>query len=177
MRFLIRHAVSHCQCSKICPNLPKTAQRQLVQETLKFHQKLRFWFFSKKKLPCVEGAPKHEHDVWIFNLRIFHMPFSMSKNGLCIWISANPFVQNDVFFKVPYILWKWDFVDMYQTHLGTRIWTPSIHAYFKKWFFWPPKFYCILWAQGKKRFFSTLNLMILQMVWNECVRFGEHVNI
>jgi hypothetical protein len=31
-----------------CPKLPKTAYRQLVQETLKFHQKLRFWFFSIK---------------------------------------------------------------------------------------------------------------------------------
>jgi hypothetical protein len=29
----------------------------------------------------------------------------------------------------------------------------------------------------KKTFFSTLNLMILQTVWNECVRFGGHVNI
>jgi hypothetical protein len=29
----------------------------------------------------------------------------------------------------------------------------------------------------KKTFFSTLNLMILQMVWNECVRFGGHIYI
>jgi hypothetical protein len=29
----------------------------------------------------------------------------------------------------------------------------------------------------KKTFFSTLNLMILQTVWNECVRFGGHINI
>jgi hypothetical protein len=29
----------------------------------------------------------------------------------------------------------------------------------------------------KNYFFSTLNLMILQIVWNECVRFGRHVNI
>jgi hypothetical protein len=30
----------------------------------------------------------------------------------------------------------------------------------------------------KKTFFSsTLNLMILQMVWNEYVRFGGHMNI
>jgi hypothetical protein len=29
-------------------NIAKSGQRQLVQETLKFHQKLRFWFFSKK---------------------------------------------------------------------------------------------------------------------------------
>jgi hypothetical protein len=29
----------------------------------------------------------------------------------------------------------------------------------------------------KNFFFSTLNLMILQTVWNECVRFGGHINI
>jgi hypothetical protein len=33
------------------------------------------------------------------------------------------------------------------------------------------------WAQGKKTFMSTLNVMILQMVRNECVRFGGHVDI
>jgi hypothetical protein len=26
-------------------------------------------------------------------------------------------------------------------------------------------------------FFPTLNLMILQTVWNECIRFGGHINI
>jgi hypothetical protein len=30
---------------------------------------------------------------------------------------------------------------------------------------------------GKKTSFSTLNVMILQMVRNECVRFGRHVDI
>jgi hypothetical protein len=29
----------------------------------------------------------------------------------------------------------------------------------------------------KKLFFPNLNLMILQMVWNECVSFGGHVDI
>jgi hypothetical protein len=32
-------------------------------------------------------------------------------------------------------------------------------------------------AQGKKNFLSTLNVMILQTVRNECVRFGGHVDI
>jgi hypothetical protein len=32
-------------------------------------------------------------------------------------------------------------------------------------------------STGKNTFLSTLNLMILQMVWNECVKFGEHINI
>jgi hypothetical protein len=43
--------------------------------------------------------------------------------------------------------------------------------------FWPSKPCCPLWAQGKKAFLSTLNVMILQMVRNECVRFGGHVDI
>jgi hypothetical protein len=50
MRFLrfqpkLGHAVSHCQCSKICPKLPKTAkicQNLPKDETLKFRQKSRF---------------------------------------------------------------------------------------------------------------------------------------
>jgi hypothetical protein len=65
---------------------------------------------------------------------------------------------------------------MYLTHLETRIWRGSFHIYFKKWFFWPSKLCCPLKAQ-EKTFFSTLNVMTLQMVRNECVRFGRHVDI
>jgi hypothetical protein len=36
---------------------------------------------------------------------------------------------------------------------------------------------CLLRVQGKKTFLSTLNVMILQTVRNECVRFGGHVDI
>jgi hypothetical protein len=32
-------------------------------------------------------------------------------------------------------------------------------------------------TQGKNYIFPTLNLMILQLIRNECVRFGEHVDI
>jgi hypothetical protein len=32
-------------------------------------------------------------------------------------------------------------------------------------------------STGEKLFFPTLNLMILQTIWNECVRFGGHINI
>ena len=158
--------------------LPKTVQKQLIQETLKFHQNLRFWFFYiLKQLPCVEGAPKHVHSNKIFNTRIFYMPFSMSKNGLCMWISAYCVVQNDVFLKVPYVLWIWDFVDTYLTYLGTRIWSPLIHTYSKKWFFWPPKLWCTPWAQGKKLFLSNLKFYDLANGMNECLRFGGRVNI
>jgi hypothetical protein len=66
---------------------------------------------------------------------------------------------------------------MYLTHLETRIWKGSFHIYFKKWFFWLSKLYYSLRAQGKKNFFSNLNVMILQTVRNECIRFGGHVDI
>jgi hypothetical protein len=81
------------------------------------------------------------------------------------------------FLNVPHLLWVWDFEDMYLTHLGTRIWRGSFHIYFKKWFFRPSKLCCPLLAQGKKTFFSTLNVMILQTVRNESVRFVGHVDI
>ena len=147
LRFLLkfRHALSHCQCSKICPKLPKSIQRQLIQETLKF-QKLRFWYFSKKKLTCVEGDPKHVQTVWIFIPSISPKPILLSKKGLCIWISTYPFVQNDVFLKVSHVLCVWDFVDMYLTNIKIRIWSPLIHIYSQKWCFWPPKHCCSPWA-------------------------------
>jgi hypothetical protein len=39
------------------------------------------------------------------------------------------------------------------------------------------KLYCPFKAHGKKTFFPTLNVRILQTVRNECVRFGGHVDI
>jgi hypothetical protein len=88
------------------------------------------------------------------------MLFLLSKNGLCMWISAYPFVQNDIFSKVPYVSWIWDFVDMYPTHLRTRIWSSSIHNYSKNKFFWPLKLCYTPWAQGKSFFknFEPYNL-------------------
>jgi hypothetical protein len=78
------------------------------------------------------------------------MPFSVSKNGLCMRISAYPFVQNDFFFKVPYVSWI---------------------------FFGPQNSILSFEHKEKNFFFPTLNLMILQTVWNECVRFGGFINI
>jgi hypothetical protein len=81
--------------AQICPKLPKTAQRQLVQETLKFHQKLRFWYFykkiKKKKLPCVEGAPKHGHTIWIFIPSIFSYAYFLSKKTFYYQKNQRPF--------------------------------------------------------------------------------------
>jgi hypothetical protein len=65
---------------------------------------------------------------------------------------------------------------MYLTHLESRIWISSFHIYFKKWFFGLQNSIVPLKCRGKK-LLSTLNVMILQMVKNECVKFGGHVNI
>jgi hypothetical protein len=103
--------------------------------------------------------------------------YCQTKNGLCMWILAYPLAENDFFLNVPHLLWIWDFGDMYLTYLETRIWRGLFHIYFKKWFFWPSKLCCPLKAQRKKTFLSTLNIMILQTVRNECVRFGGHVDM
>jgi hypothetical protein len=66
---------------------------------------------------------------------------------------------------------------MYLTHLGIRIPRGSFHTYLKKWFFWTLKDCCPPWIGVKKTFSSTLNVMISQMVRNESVRFGRHIDI
>jgi hypothetical protein len=42
--------INAAKSAQICPKLPKTAQRQLVQETLKFHQKFEILVFFQKKM-------------------------------------------------------------------------------------------------------------------------------
>jgi hypothetical protein len=129
-----------------CPKLPKFAK---ICPKTKLWNTTKNWdssFFQNQKFLHVEEALEHVLTVWIINPIIFHMLFLLSKNGLSMWISAYPFVQNDIFFKVPYVSWIWDFVDVYLTHLGTRLWSLSIHTYSKKWFFWPPKLCCTPWA-------------------------------
>jgi hypothetical protein len=65
---------------------------------------------------------------------------------------------------------------MYLTHLGIRIQRGSFHICLKEWFFGPQKTIVPL-GQGQKTFSSFLNVMILQMVRNESVRFGRHIDI
>jgi hypothetical protein len=117
-------------------NEAKSAQRW----NFNIPPKIKILVFLKNKIKLrVEEALEHVSTIPIFNPRIFHMLFLLSKNSLYMWILAYPFVQNDVFFNVPYVSWIWDFVIMYLTHLRTRIWSPSIHTYSIKGFFWPPK--------------------------------------
>jgi hypothetical protein len=43
--------------------------------------------------------------------------------------------------------------------------------------FMDPKKLLSLFHRGEKNFFSTLNVMISQMLRNESVRFGRHIDI
>jgi hypothetical protein len=78
---LLWHALSHCQCSKFCPKLPKFAQRQNFEISPKIEILL---FFKNKKLVRVEEALEHVSTIRIFSPRIFHMLFLFLKNGLCM---------------------------------------------------------------------------------------------
>ena len=96
---------------------------------------------------------------------------------------------NFFFLNVPHLLWVWDFVDIYLIHLGTRKNHGCMHhqvqsrhgctiyAYLKKLFFELENIVVFLLALRKKSILSTLNFMILQMVRNEWVKFGRHVDI
>jgi hypothetical protein len=113
----------------------------------------------------------------LFGFSIQEFFICLSKNGLCMWILAYPLVEIDDFLKVPHLVWAWEFVDMYLTHLGIRIQRGSFHIYLRKCFYWTPKDSCLPLVGATKTFSSTLNFMILQMVRNESVRFGRHIDI
>jgi hypothetical protein len=72
---MLSATVNAAKSAQNCPNLPKSAK----DETLKFRQKSRFWYFSK--FQRVEGALEHVSTVRIFNPRIFHMLFLLSKSN------------------------------------------------------------------------------------------------
>jgi hypothetical protein len=167
------HALSHCECRKICPNLPKSTQRW----TLKFHQKSRFQCFSKIKISMCRGGRRACFHRLDFQSKNFSYAIFIVKKRPCMWISAYPYVENNFFGNLPHLWWIWDFAHMYLTQLQTRMWGLASHTDAKKWFFWPPKHCCPSRAQWKKTFSSTLNVMISQMVRNECVRFGRQVDI
>jgi hypothetical protein len=123
--------------AQICPKLPKSAQRQLVHETLKFHQNLRFWFFPKKRTSmcrkkgyqsmCIPfGFSFQEFLLCLFYCLKTAAVCEFQHTPLCKMILLSRFHMSCVYE---------DFVDMCLTNIGTRIWSPLIHIYSKKWFF------------------------------------------
>jgi hypothetical protein len=118
--------------------------------------KIEILVFLKKTILCIAKALEYDFTIWIFNTIIFYVFFIVkSKNGLCIWISTYPIVENDFFLNVPHFFWVWDFGDMYLTHLETRIWRGTFHIYFRKWFFWPSKLCCPFRTQGNLIFWVS----------------------
>jgi hypothetical protein len=72
-----------CQCSKFCPKLLETAQnlpKSAKSQNFEIPSKIKILVFFKTKILCIE----HVSTVWIFNPRIFHMLFLLSKNSLCM---------------------------------------------------------------------------------------------
>jgi hypothetical protein len=61
--------------------LPKSAQRQNFEIPPKIEILV---FFKNKNFNCIEEALEHVSTVRIFNPRIFHMLFLLSKTGLCM---------------------------------------------------------------------------------------------
>jgi hypothetical protein len=154
--------------------------QNLHNKYVEFRKTTRNWGLGicfQEKILCVGDRKVHVLTIWIMNILFPSMPFLLSKNGLCIWISAYPFMEIDFLGNPPLLWWIWNFAHMYITHIWTRIWALTTHIYIRKWFFWLPKHCCPSRAQWKKTFCFTLNVMISQTVRNECLRFGGHVGI
>ena len=67
-------------CSFILKNCPKSIQLQKLQ---KFTKNRDFTFFQLLFVVQVNKVLRHDLTVWIFNPIILHMPFLLSKIGLC----------------------------------------------------------------------------------------------
>jgi hypothetical protein len=63
-----------------CQNLPKSTQRQ----NFEIPPKIEILVFFQKNILHIEEVLEHVFTIWIFNPRIFHMLFLLSKNGLCL---------------------------------------------------------------------------------------------
>jgi hypothetical protein len=125
---------------------------------------------------CRRGTRVYFHRLDFQSKNFSYAIFIVKKWPLYVKFSIR-LVEIDDILKVPHLVWACDFVDMYLTHLGIRIQRGSFQIYLKKWFFWTPKYCCPPFARAKITFSSTLKVMISQMVRNENVRFGRHIDI
>ena len=82
MLLTIVNATKFAQNYLKLPKLSKFAQRQLVQETLELHQKLRFWFFilKKKTSMCTRGTK-----AWVHHLDFQSKNFPYSFFNVIKW--------------------------------------------------------------------------------------------
>jgi hypothetical protein len=139
-------AESTQNCPKL-PNFVKICPKTTSLRNFEIPPKIEILAFSKKIKIYVEDAPKHVLTIWIFNTTIFCKPFLLSKNHLCMWISAYPLVENNCFSQCSTPLVGMRFC----RHItnSPRIWRGTFHIYIKKWFFWPSNLCCPLRSQRK----------------------------
>jgi hypothetical protein len=99
-----------------CPNFSKSAQRW----NFEIPPKIEILVFFKKKKFMYRGGTRACFYHSDFQSKIFRMLFLLSKNGLCMWISAYPFAKNNFFGNPPQLWWIWDFAHMYLTQTRIR---------------------------------------------------------
>jgi hypothetical protein len=132
--------------------------------------------FQKKNSTCRRSTRIYVHRLDFQYNNLLYVFFIVKKRPLYVNFSIPP-------------CRKWFFSQCSTPLVAMRFWghVPNslrnknmerhIPYLMQKWFFWPSKLWCPLWAQGILFFWSTLNVMILQTVRNEYVRFGGHVDI
>jgi hypothetical protein len=110
MRFLrfqpkLGHAVIHCQCSRICLNLPKLAKicpKTISLRNSKMPPKIEILVFfknKKQKLLCVEEALECMFTVWISNIIIFICLFYCQKTAFVCEFQHTP-LRKMIFFSM-----------------------------------------------------------------------------
>jgi hypothetical protein len=126
------------QWSKIYPNLPKTAQislKTISSWNFEIPPKIEILvFFKKKTSMCRRDIKALRLRFWLLWQEFSICLFQCQKMAIICEFQYTFLWKKDVFLIVPYIQWIWNFVYMYLTNLGTRIWSPSIHTYFKNAF-------------------------------------------
>jgi hypothetical protein len=78
------------------------------------------------------------------------IPSSLTRNCLCIWISAYFLVEKNIFFNVSHSLYIWVSLNMYLIHSKTRTWRGIFHRYLRKWCFPPSKLCYFIYVQEKQ---------------------------
>ena len=68
-------------------------------------------------------------------------------------------------------------MDIFLTHLETRIWRVSQQICFWNWLFWITKHLKLILQQGKTTFFLTKNITFLKRVRSLNLRFGVHLHV
>jgi hypothetical protein len=84
--------------TQIYPKLPKTTQIQLVSETLKYHQKLEFWYFSiKETLVCRGGTKTYAYHLDFQYKNFPYVFFIVKKRPLYVNFSITPLCKKTFF--------------------------------------------------------------------------------